>query len=632
MSAAPQITSDAIAERAYRAMRKPPAARLNFERMLATDPTLRRVAWHAMTDDERAECTAYTQRRLDLREVHGPGAETMQAREDCLAWLRRDGPGVKSVDKVAWVKRYYGRDADTFADFVNDWGYTVDPRLVGDGRNPIVAFSLFPKQREMIRWMVGCWQDGVPGVVVKSRDVGASWVAMALLATLCIYRNGFAAGVGSAVEIKIDRSGDPDTLFYKVRSFLEYLPVEFNGGFNIDTCSADKRVSFPLTGSSITGEAGDQAGRGGRKAIYIVDESAHFEHPKIIDKNLSANTKCRIDMSSVNGMANSFYNRAHNPAIRRFDFTWRDDPRKNYPGSTWYEKMQAELDEVVLKQEIECDFAASLEGVCIPSQWVQAAIDLDKFLGVDMEQGAWRAALDIADRGEDKNAFIMTKGRKIKFASQWSGKGSDTGYSVQRAMKICETHGVPAFDYDADGMGGAAVHSDARLINEARAEAQGRMMSKPGVTTGEYFKAGTIGCNAYRGSEAVVGPEKIVPGTQRKAKDLFANRKAQTWYEGRLAFFNAWKARNGKPYDASRLICIDGNLANELGRASLRDLLVSQLSQATVKETIQGKIQIEKAPEGASSPDLADAALMTLCPRKGLMATGALLAAVSAPG
>jgi len=548
----------------------------------------------------------------------------MQAREDCLAWLRCETAGVKPVDKIAWVKRYYARDADTLADFISDWGYTVDPRAISEGRNPVMAFSLFPKQREMIRWLIGCWLDSKPGVVVKSRDVGASWVAMALLASLCIFRHGFAAGVGSAVEIKIDRTGDPDTLFYKIRSFLEHLPAEFNAGYTEDKCSADKRVSFPLTGSSITGEAGDQAGRGGRKAIFIVDESAHFEHPKIIDKNLSANTKCRIDMSSVNGMANSFYTRAHNPAIRRFDFTWRDDPRKN---QAWYEQQCAELDEITVKQEIDCDFAASLEGVCIPSTWVQAAVDIDKFLGINMESGAWRAALDIADRGEDKNALVLTHGRKIMFASQWSGKNSDTGYSVQRAMSICEAHGLLAFDYDADGMGGAAVHSDARLINEARGVAQAALK---GPTPAEYFAHGAIATHPYRGSEAVVNPEKIVPGTKRKAKDMFTNRKAQTWYEGRLGFFNAWKARNGKPYDANRIICIAGDLANEPGKPSLRDLLISQLSQATVKETIQGKIQIEKAPDGVASPDIADAALMTTAPRKGgLPPMGPLLASLS---
>jgi phage terminase large subunit len=610
-------TSDAIAARAYVAMRRPPRAREHFDALLATEQNARAALWQTLSRDERDAAAAYASRRLELREIYGDAAPTMQAREDCLAWLRR--PDAATVaDKIAWVKRYYARDADTLADFINDWGYTIDPRLISEGRNPVVAFALFPRQREMIRWMIGCWIDSTPGVVVKSRDVGASWVAMALLATLCIFRNGFAAGVGSAVEIKIDRSGDPDSLFYKLRSFLEHLPIEFNAGFDVAHCSADKRVTFPLTGSSITGEAGDQAGRGGRKAIFIVDESAHFEHPNIIDKNLSANTRCRIDMSSVNGSANSFFRRAHKqPAIRRFDYTWRDDPRRD---DAWAAKTQEELDEVTWKQEYMCDFKATLEGAVIPREWADATVDIDKFLGIEMT-GGLRAALDIADRGLDLNAFAVLKGRRVIHASQWSGKGSDTGYSVQRAMKLAEEHGLTAFDYDADGMGGAAVHSDARLINEARTEAQAKLV-KP--TPAEYFTHGTIGTHPYRGSEAVVRPEQIVPGTKRKAVDLFANRKAQSWYEARLACYNAWQARRGKPYVLERILCIPSDLP-------LRELLLEQLSQATIKETMTGKIQIDKNPDEEASPDMADAVVMALAPRKSsLNNMGALLTAVSA--
>ena len=114
---------------------------------------------------------------------------------------------------------------------------------------------------------------------------------------------------------------------------------------------------------------------------------------------------------------------------------------------------------------------------------------------------------------------------------------------------------------------------------------------------------------------------------------MFTNRKAQSWYEARLGFFNSWKARNGKPYDAGRVICIAGDLPNEDGRPSLRDLLLSQLSQATVKETIQGKLQIEKAPDDVASPDVADAAVICLAPRKSALTNmGSLLAMVSAPG
>ena len=601
-------------------MKRPAKACIMFEHTLALSGIARHAHWLSLTDSERDITQQYCARRLDLRDVYGEGAASMQAREDRLAWLRADEPGLKASEKLAWLRRYYGSTADAMADFIDDWGFTNDPRLIADGRNPVVAFHLFPRQREMVRWMLTCWIDNKPGIVVKSRDVGASWVAMALLCTLCIFRNGFAAGVGSALEVKIDRTGDPDTLFFKIRSFLEYLPPEFNGGFDLARCSADKRVSFPLTGSSITGSAGDQAFRGGRGAIAIVDEAAHFEHPKILDKSLSAYTRCRIDMSSVNGMANSFATRAHNAAIRRFDFTWRDDPRKD---QAWYEQQCAEYDEVVVKQEIDCDFTAALVGTIIPRAWAEAAVDIDKHLGIDMSSGARRAALDIADRGNDLNAVAVVEGRRLTFVEQWSGKGSDTGYSVQRAFGIVEAHGLTALDYDADGMGGAAVHSDARLINEARAEVQSTMKDAE-----SYFKHGTIATHAYRGSEAVLRPEQIVPGTKRKAKDLFANRKAQTWYAGRLGCYHAWRARQGLSYDPNLMICIAGDLADSKG-TKLRDLLLSQLAQATIKETLTGKIQVDKNPDDVSSPDLADAALMAWAPRRSSMTNmGAILATV----
>lgn len=614
MSANPSvITSDDVAERAYRAMRRPSASRLDFERCVALSADDRR-SWLLSVDPERrAACTAYAQRRLELQTVYGGHAAMMHAREDCLEWLRRTD-NVAPAQKIAWVKRYYARDGVTLADFIDDWGYTIDPRLVDSDKNPVMPFKLFPRQRELIAWIMSCLADKKAGTVVKSRDVGASWCAMALLCSLCIFRQGFAAGVGSATEIKIDRTGDPDTLFYKIRSFLEHLPPEFNAGFAVETCSADKRVSFPLTGSSITGEAGDQSGRGGRKTIYIIDEAAHFQHPKIIDKNLSRNTNCRIDISSVNGMNNSFYTRAHNSAIRRFDFTTRDDPRVT---PEMLAEMERVMDPVTFAQEVMCDWRASLEGGIIPHEWAEACIDIDKFLGIEMT-GALRAALDIADRGNDLNAMAVLRGRRIVHLSQWSGKGSDTGYSVQRAMRIAEEHGLQSFVYDADGMGGAAVHSDARLINEARVVTQATKK-----TPGEYFTAGAIGTHPYRGSEAVVQPEKIVPGTKRKAKDMFANRKAQAWYEGRLACYNAWQARRGQPYDAERLLCIPGDLP-------LRDLLVSQLAQATAKETLTGKLQVDKNPDDVASPDIADAVLMALAPRKATMTNmGALLSAVT---
>ncbi|MDT9693866.1 hypothetical protein Q5762_37205, partial [Streptomyces sp. P9(2023)] len=55
-------------------------------------------------------------------------------------------------------------------------------------------------------------------------------------------------------------------------------------------------------GSTITGESGDNIGRGGRKSMYFKDESAHYERPEKIEAALGDNTNVQVDISSVNGL------------------------------------------------------------------------------------------------------------------------------------------------------------------------------------------------------------------------------------------------------------------------------------------------------------------------------------------
>jgi hypothetical protein len=55
---------------------------------------------------------------------------------------------------------------------------------------------------------------------------------------------------------------------------------------------------------SAGGEAGDNIGRGGRTLVYFKDESAHYEHPDLIEAALGDNTNVQIDISSVNGLGN----------------------------------------------------------------------------------------------------------------------------------------------------------------------------------------------------------------------------------------------------------------------------------------------------------------------------------------
>lgn len=527
-------------------------------------------------------------------------ADIFRERADRLARLR-----LMSRAEILALKAYY---AEHIPQFIDDWGMTADTRNASRGLPVVMPFKLFPIQRDWLEFIFRKWKEDRDGLTEKSRDMGVSWLAMAFSVSMCLFRRNLTIGFGSAKEDKVDRSGDPDSLFYKGRAFLQYLPREFRGDWETKKNSAHMRLLFPATESAITGEAGDNIGRGGRSAIYFVDEAAHIEHPKLIDASLSANTNCRQDMSSVNGMANSFAEKRWGGKVEVFTMGWRSDPRKD---EAWREKKESSLDSIVWAAEYELDYTSSVEGIIIRAEWIRAAVGLAEKLGIT-PTGAKLGALDVADEGKDKNAFADRHGPLLQHVESWSGKGADPLQTISKAYFLCDERGLREFLYDADGMGGP-LRGKGRELNQERTKpgGDGRPRSHPVIMS------------PFRGSGAVLYPERIVPRTERKNEDYFQNAKAQAWYFLRARFENAWLASQGKPYDAENIIYISREIS-ELTR------LISELSQPVWKPTTSGKLLVDKVPDGMSSPNLADAVMMVFSPRKVVMnITGAVLAATA---
>lgn len=496
-------------------------------------------------------------------------------RMERLARLRGD-PAL-----LAALKAYY---RDNPADFICDWGVTLDPKNVERRLPASIPFILFPKQREWVEEVVRHWREQKPMLTEKTRQMGFSWLSVATACTLCLFNEGMSIGFGSRKEEYVDRIGDPKSLFQKGRFFLAGLPREFRGGWDSEKHAPHMRLSFPDTGSSISGEAGDNIGRGNTTSIYFVDEAAFLERPHLIEASLSQTTNCRVDISTPNGMANPFAQKRFGGKVDVFTFHWRDDPRKD---DAWYEKQKAELDPVTVAQEIDIDYAASVEGVVIPSAWVQAAVNAHEKLGIDIS-GARSGALDVADEGRDLNAFAGRRGILVDYIDSWSGVGADIFGTVERAIRTCDARDYLSFLYDADGLG-AGVRGDARVINDRRKEQGARQ----------------IEVTPFRGSAAPERPDaQMVP--PRKNKDFFANEKARAWWALRIRFQKTFRAvTQGVMSDHDELISLDGSMAD------LAKLQV-ELSQPTYSINSAGKVVIDKAPDGAKSPNLADAVMILM--------------------
>lgn len=507
-----------------------------------------------------------------------------------LAWIR------EKPSCLPGLRRHYKTHP---ADFINDWGMTADPRNADIGQPVLVPFLLFPKQRDWVDFILDCWRHREPGITEKSRDGGLSWLAVALACSLCNFTDNLMIGFGSRKEEYVDKLGAPKSLFYKARMFMRYLPPEFRVGWNIARHAPHMRIEFPSTNAVITGEAGDGIGRGDRAAIYFVDEAAHLERPQLVDASLSATTNCRQDISSVNGMANSFAERRWGGKIKVFTFRWTDDPRKD---QAWYDLQCNRLDPVVVAQEIDINYTASAEGIVIPSLWVNAARNAHKVLGIT-PTGVKLGGLDVADRGVDKNAFAARHGILLQHAEEWSGKDSDLYATTEKAFALCDQFGLPGFDYDGDGMG-VSIRGDARKVNEARTAGNASLRDP-------RSHRAALKVTMYRGSAEVLDPLVIVPGTDRTAEDYYANFKAQAWFALRFRFLATYRAvqNPNEPFDRDAIISIADDFP-------MFNRLCAELSQPQYKQNLAGKMLIDKLPDGALSPNLADAVVIAFAPRR----------------
>jgi phage terminase large subunit len=380
--------------------------------------------------------------------------------------------------------------------------------------------------------------------------------------------------------------------------------------------------------ASITGESGDDIGRGGRTFMYFKDESAHYIHPETIEASLGENTRIQIDISSVNGLGNVFHTTRENGIvwevgmpIRRdcanvFIMDWHDHPDKT---EQWYQDRKAFYTSKGLyhkfAQEIDRNYAASVEGVIIPFEWIMSAIDADIKLGLVMDDGGHQAALDVAD-GEhgDRNAMVKRKGVKLHFAAEWGER--DTGVTARRTI---ENVAIPYLQRRTLGDITAAVKTDTLPITiqyDCIGVGSGVKAEINRLTKDENIMPVGVSFIPWDAGAAVLWPEKRViedaDGLEDRSaptwEDFAQNLKAQGWWLLRRRFENTHKAvTEGVRFPIDEMICIDSRIA-------CLDQIKKELAQPTKGLSARLKLIVNKTPKGTKSPNIGDCIMMCYHP------------------
>lgn len=499
---------------------------------------------------------------------------------------------------VMGAKAYY---AEHPVDFINHWCDTYDPRNAASDVPTHMPLILFKRQAELVDFLLACVTSDEAGLVEKSRDMGATWVCCAFSVWLWLFWPGAAIGWGSRKEQLVDKLGDPDSIFEKMRMLIEGLPQVFwPERFNRKEHMAYMKIINAATGATITGESGDNIGRGGRKLIYFKDESAWYERPEKIEAALSDNTRVPIDLSSVNGLGNVFHRRREAGKdwsgkiapgrTQVFVMDWRDHPAKD---QVWYEgrRVRAEADGLlhIFAQEVDRNYSAAVEGTIIQTEWVHAAIDAHIKLGLS-ETGPWSSALDVADGGGDTNAQSQRQGIILRKLDEWGAR--DTAVTARRAIANVVRLGRVELQYDCIGVGAGVKSEVNNLLDTGNLPQQIRLVP-------------------WNAGGKVINPKgRVIAGDRDSPtnEDFYTNLKAQGWWELRNRFYRTWRSvTEDAVYDPDTLISIDSRI-NGLRK------LEKELCQVTASRGARLKMVIDKTPPGTKSPNLADAVMMDYWP------------------
>ncbi len=501
---------------------------------------------------------------------------------------------------------YANNGAQGCIDFIEDWCDTFDPRNAGTERPTRLPFILFKRQVEFIEFLHACYEAEADGLVEKSRDMGATWLCCAFSVWCFLFVPGSNIGWGSRKALSVDQIGNMNSIFEKMRYILRSVPMEFwPDGFTEDDMSY-MRI-HEGSGNSIVGESGDDIGRGGRTKATFKDESAHYEHPEMIEASLGDNTRVQIDISSVNGTGNVFYRKREHGvewcggAVQRgvvnvFVMDWSDHPAKT---QAWYDERKSKATGEgllhIFAQEVDRNYAASVEGVVIPADWVKSAIDAHiKLEWKATERDPCYAGLDVADGGGDRNALAIREATILRVIDLWGER--DTGVTTRRALDGVSSYARKKrrvhLQYDSIGVG-AGVKSESNRLKD----------------DGVFPKFVSI--ISWNAGAAVLHPDDRVVEDDDESpfnKDFYRNLKAQAWWQLRLRFERTHRAvTQGVTYDQMELISLPSTLPQM--RA-----LEKELSQATMSKDTRMRLLIDKLGEGQRSPNLADAVVMAYWP------------------
>lgn len=214
------------------------------------------------------------------------------------------------------------------------WTYQVK-RVQEDGtEKPVMGpdqhqpFITWPVQDSAMSKLYDCIVNGKSVAIDKSRDMGATWLILAVFAWFWLFVPGSRFIVMSRTQDLVYKDGDPDSLFWKIEYLIQRLPPwMLPAGFSIDT-QVSLMLRNPANGNTIVGRSTTAAqGAGSRVTAVMLDEAALVRELRSLWVSFRAATACTIVNSTPRGAC--FYSDlVLGGTIDVIELSWWDHPLK----------------------------------------------------------------------------------------------------------------------------------------------------------------------------------------------------------------------------------------------------------------------------------------------------------------
>lgn len=240
--------------------------------------------------------------------------------------------------------------------FIETYLKTFDPRPEAYPHH--LNFVLYPFQKDYVIGLVEAIRIGYDVFDEKSRDMGVSWLALAVSFYMWLYDDGFQGLLGSRKEDYVD-NGTLDSLFGKYDYFIQNIrdPLILPEGFDTNKHRTYMKLVNPVNGNVLKGESSNKNfSRGGRYKYVFFDEFGFWPDARQSWTAAGDATRCRHAVTTPPDEPSYAKNLRFSDKVKVRTWHWDLHPKKD---AKWYayEQTRRTQEEVLHELDISWEYS-----------------------------------------------------------------------------------------------------------------------------------------------------------------------------------------------------------------------------------------------------------------------------------